>query len=72
MIARSQFSSIQDDEEAYLGLLHFSAATVPHTSFRKLDLGNVSLSSCDYITFDDSLGLVFVGYAGVVKVISYA
>ncbi|KAJ7809437.1 hypothetical protein B0H13DRAFT_1927923 [Mycena leptocephala] len=61
------------DVERYLGLVHFSAAPEPHTTFRKLDIGNVPLASCTQIAFDDSLGLVFVvDGAGVVMVISYA
>lgn len=60
------------DVERYLGLVHFSAAPEPHTTFRKLDIGNVPLASCAQIAFDDSLGLVFVvDGAGVVTVISY-
>ncbi|KAJ7816399.1 hypothetical protein B0H13DRAFT_2380422 [Mycena leptocephala] len=58
--------------ERYLGLVHFSAAPEPHTTFRKLDIGNVFLESCTQIALDDSLGLVFVvDGAGVVTVISY-
>ncbi|KAJ7887694.1 hypothetical protein B0H13DRAFT_1888738 [Mycena leptocephala] len=48
------------DVERYLGLVHFSAAPEPHTTFRKLDIGNVFLESCTQIALDDSLGLVFV------------
>jgi hypothetical protein len=60
------------DVERYLGLVHFSAAPEPHTTFRKLDIGNVFLESCTQIALDDSLGLVFVvDGAGVVTVISY-
>ncbi|KAJ7688555.1 hypothetical protein B0H17DRAFT_1135527 [Mycena rosella] len=61
------------DEESYLGLVHFSATAPLETSFRKLDIGDVSLVSCRHIAFDDSLGLVFVtDTTGMVKVISYA
>ncbi|KAJ7828308.1 hypothetical protein B0H13DRAFT_1917160 [Mycena leptocephala] len=60
------------DVERYLGLVHFSAAPEPHTTFRKLDIGNVFLESCTQIALDDSLGLVFVvDGAGVATVISY-
>jgi hypothetical protein len=59
-------------EDRHLGLLHFSATPAPHTTFRKLDIGNVSLSSCDEIALDDSLGLVFVANSGEINVISYA
>jgi hypothetical protein len=60
------------DVERYLGLLHFSATPEPHTTFRKLDIGNVFLASCSQIALDDSLGLVFVVDAGgVVTVVSY-
>jgi hypothetical protein len=60
------------DVERYLGLLHFSATPEPHTTFRKLDIGNVSLASCSQMALDDSLGLVFVvDGAGVVTIVSY-
>ncbi|KAJ6585831.1 hypothetical protein B0H19DRAFT_1228083 [Mycena capillaripes] len=61
-----------EGEDSPLGLVHFSATPAPHTTFRKLDIGNVSLSSCDQIAFDDSLGLVFVANSGKINVISYA
>jgi hypothetical protein len=58
--------------DGYLGLLHFSAAPVPHTTFRKLDSRDLPLLSCDQIVLDDSLGLVLVvDSAGKVTAISY-
>jgi hypothetical protein len=58
--------------DGYLGLLHFSAAPVPHTTFRKLDSRDLPLLSCDQIVLDDSLGLVLVvDSAGKVTTISY-
>ncbi|KAJ7902416.1 hypothetical protein B0H13DRAFT_2026331 [Mycena leptocephala] len=46
--------------EPYLGLVHFVPLPVPHTTFRKLDTGDVTLSSCIEIVLDDSLGLVAI------------
>jgi hypothetical protein len=63
---------VKREDESYLGLLHFSATPMPHTTFRKLDIRDVSLSFCVRIALDDALGLVFVGdTAGVITVISY-
>jgi hypothetical protein len=58
--------------EPYLGLVHFSPLPVPHTTFRKLDTGDVTLSSCREIFLDDSLGLVAIlDDEGQVTTISY-
>jgi hypothetical protein len=58
--------------EPYLGLVHFSPLPVPHTTFRKLDAGDVTLSSCREIILDDSLGLVAImDDEGQVTTISY-
>jgi len=58
--------------EGYLGLLHFTSTPTPHTTFRKLDIGELSPDSCDQIALDDSLGLVLVvDHTGKVTVISY-
>ncbi|KAJ7883588.1 hypothetical protein B0H13DRAFT_2538098 [Mycena leptocephala] len=46
--------------EPYLGLVHFIPLPVPHTTFRKLDTGDVKLSSCKQIGLDDSLGLIAI------------
>ncbi|KAJ7802931.1 hypothetical protein B0H13DRAFT_2297139 [Mycena leptocephala] len=46
--------------EPYLGLVHFIPLPVPHTTFRKLDTGDVKLSSCRQIGLDDSLGLIAI------------
>jgi hypothetical protein len=43
-----------------LGLVHFIPLPVPHTTFRKLDTGDVKLSSCRQIGLDDSLGLIAI------------
>jgi hypothetical protein len=59
--------------ELYLGLVDFSPLPVPHTTFRKLDTGDVTLSSCIKIVLDDSLGLVAImDEEGQVTTISYA
>jgi hypothetical protein len=59
--------------EPYLGLVHFVPLPVPHTIFRKLDTGDVKLSSCRQIGLDDSLGLVAImDEEGQVTTISYA
>ncbi|KAJ7924003.1 hypothetical protein B0H13DRAFT_2654939 [Mycena leptocephala] len=59
--------------EPYLGLVHFSPAPVPHTIFRKLDVGDVTISSCQEMALDESLGLVIVVDGdGRVTTISYA
>ncbi|KAJ7843949.1 hypothetical protein B0H13DRAFT_2412134 [Mycena leptocephala] len=58
--------------EPYLGLVHFSPLPVPHTTFRKLDTGDVTLSSSREIFLDDSLGLVAIlDDEGQVTTISY-
>jgi hypothetical protein len=58
--------------EPYLGLVHFSPAPVPHTTFRKLDVGDVMISSCREMALDESLGLVVVtDRDGRVTTISY-
>lgn len=58
-------------EPSYLGLVHFSA-TASHTTFRKLDVGDFSVSSCDRVALDDSLGLVLaVDDVGILTAISY-
>jgi hypothetical protein len=56
----------------YLGLVHFIPLPVPHTIFRKLDTGDVTLSYCREIILDDSLGLVAImDDEGQVTTISY-
>jgi hypothetical protein len=58
--------------EPYLGLVHFSPLPVPHTTFRKLDTGDVTLSYCREILLDDSLGVVAImDNEGQVTTISY-
>jgi hypothetical protein len=58
--------------ELYLGLVDFSPLPVPHTTFRKLDTGDVKLSSCKQIGLDDFLGLVAImDDVGQVTTISY-
>ncbi|KAJ7909375.1 hypothetical protein B0H13DRAFT_2492525 [Mycena leptocephala] len=58
--------------EPYLGLVHFIPLPVPHTTFRKLDTGDVKLSSCRQILLDDSLGVVAImDDEGQVTTISY-
>ncbi|KAF7335381.1 hypothetical protein MVEN_02190600 [Mycena venus] len=60
-------------DNSYEGLLHFTPTPTPRTTFRKLDIGDLSPASCERIAFDDSLGLVLVvDLAGKVTVISYA
>jgi hypothetical protein len=61
-----------EDDEDYLGLLHFKATSTPHITFRKLEVPDVSLRSCEHIALDDSLGLVLVlDKAGRMTAISY-
>ncbi|KAJ7726128.1 hypothetical protein B0H16DRAFT_1780760 [Mycena metata] len=50
------------DGEEYLGLLHFSAAPTPRTTFRKLDIGNAAtrLESVSRMALDDALGTIFL------------
>lgn len=58
--------------ERFLGLVHFEETPVPHTTFRKLDVGDVSLHLCDQIALDDALGLVLlVDLEGETTVLSY-
>jgi hypothetical protein len=58
--------------EPYLGLVHFSPAPTPHTTFRKLDVADVKISSCQEMALDESLGLVIViDGDGRVTTISY-
>jgi len=60
-------------EERYLGLVRFTATPLPRTMFRKLDVGDLSLSSVRRIALDDALGLVLaVDDEGAVAAISYA
>ncbi|KAF8189559.1 hypothetical protein K438DRAFT_1936035, partial [Mycena galopus ATCC 62051] len=47
-------------EESYLGLVHFCATPIPHTSFRKLDIDQALVSSCAEFALDDALGLVLL------------
>jgi hypothetical protein len=55
-----------------LGLVHFEATPVPHTTFRKLDVGDAPLHSCVQIALDDALGLVLlVGPEGETTLLSY-
>ncbi|KAJ6557709.1 hypothetical protein B0H19DRAFT_1234797 [Mycena capillaripes] len=70
----------QNDEEkylgkgdGYLGLVHFTPGPVPHTRFRKLDIGDVSPLYINEMALDESLGLVlFVDDLGKLTAISYA
>ncbi|KAJ6526671.1 hypothetical protein B0H19DRAFT_1275522 [Mycena capillaripes] len=63
---------VVEEEDGYLGLLHFSATPAPNTTFRKLDVQDVSPSFCSQIALDESLGLVcVVDTTGVVEIISY-
>ncbi|KAJ6521239.1 hypothetical protein B0H19DRAFT_1086485 [Mycena capillaripes] len=48
------------NQYGYLALLHFNSTPAPHFTFRKLDVGAVTLSFCYRIALDDSLGLVLV------------
>ncbi|KAJ7101989.1 hypothetical protein C8R44DRAFT_808986 [Mycena epipterygia] len=60
------------DGESYLGLLHFSATPLPHTTFRKLDTGNLTFGESSQIALDDALGLILVvDEAGGMTAISY-
>ncbi|KAJ7790198.1 hypothetical protein B0H14DRAFT_3891321 [Mycena olivaceomarginata] len=60
------------NQEKSLGLVHFEATPVPHTTFRKLDAGDAPLHSCVQIALDDALGLVLlVGREGETTVLSY-
>jgi hypothetical protein len=62
----------QRHQESYLGLVHFDATPVPHTTFRKLDVGDAPLHSCVQIALDDALGLVLlVGLEGETTLLSY-
>lgn len=57
----------------YLGLLHFSATPSPHATFRKLDVGDLSVVSGTRFALDDALGLVLVvDNEGKMTAISYA
>ncbi|KAJ6541304.1 hypothetical protein B0H10DRAFT_2203487 [Mycena sp. CBHHK59/15] len=59
-------------EPSYLGLLNFSAAPAPHTTFRKLDIADYLVSSCAHVAFYDSLGWVLaVDNEGRMTAISY-
>jgi hypothetical protein len=59
--------------DGYLGLLHFIATPFPHTTFRKLDIGDLSVISCFQIALDDTLGLVFAAdNTGAITIISYS
>ncbi|KAJ6585749.1 hypothetical protein B0H19DRAFT_427066 [Mycena capillaripes] len=62
-----------ETDEDWVGLLHFNATPTPHTTFRRLDLGDLALSDgIAQIVLDDSLGLVFVvNNVGQVSVLSY-
>ncbi|KAJ7308679.1 hypothetical protein DFH08DRAFT_899913 [Mycena albidolilacea] len=62
----------QRHQESYLGLVHFDATPIPHTTFRKLDVGDAPLHSCVQIALDDALGLVLlVGLEGETTLLSY-
>ncbi|KAJ7308669.1 hypothetical protein DFH08DRAFT_899882 [Mycena albidolilacea] len=59
-------------QEKSLGLVHFEATPVPHTTFRKLGAGDAPLHSCVQVALDDALGLVLlVGLEGETTVLSY-
>ncbi|KAJ6532537.1 hypothetical protein B0H19DRAFT_1081583 [Mycena capillaripes] len=58
--------------EGHIGILHFTPTPTPRTTFRKLDIGDLSPVSCKRIAFDDSLGLdLVVDSTGRVTAISY-
>ncbi|KAJ7192558.1 hypothetical protein GGX14DRAFT_594343 [Mycena pura] len=62
-----------EDGGGYLGVLHFSAVPYPHTTFRKLVAGGLSVFDCRQLAIDDSLGLVLaVDSGGKVTVVWYA
>ncbi|KAJ7738304.1 hypothetical protein B0H16DRAFT_1465756 [Mycena metata] len=64
--------SMPGADAPYLGLLHFSPTPSPHTTFRKLDVGDASLSNFYDLDFDESLGLVVVAdNLGNLTAISY-
>ncbi|KAJ6564598.1 hypothetical protein B0H19DRAFT_1141520 [Mycena capillaripes] len=72
LVRRGDFQYSEYSEDAYLGLLHFSPTSTPHITFRKLDTGEWSPGSGEWIAFDDALGLVSViDTMGRVTVISY-
>ncbi|KAF7349452.1 hypothetical protein MSAN_01735200 [Mycena sanguinolenta] len=57
----------------YLGLVHFNATPVPHTTFRRLEVEDTLVFSCVQIAFDEQQGLVLlVDNVGEMTVLSYA
>jgi len=58
LLAHPRPDADSEDRYGYLGLLHFSSTQTPHTTFRKLEIGNLFTLSCAQIALDDSLGLV--------------
>ncbi|KAJ7766043.1 hypothetical protein B0H16DRAFT_1522863 [Mycena metata] len=67
------FNGNSQYSQRYLGLVHFSSTPTPHTTFRKLDIGDApSLRSIRQIALDDSIGLVLLlDDAGILTAISY-
>ncbi|KAJ7726124.1 hypothetical protein B0H16DRAFT_1780754 [Mycena metata] len=64
-----------NDGAAYLGLVHFSSTPTPHTTFRKLDIGDAvtRLGSVSRMALDDALGTIFLlDEEGNMSVISFA
>ncbi|KAJ7237893.1 hypothetical protein B0H12DRAFT_1138114 [Mycena haematopus] len=68
-------SPSEESISGYLGLLHFSPTSSQDSlaiTFRKLDIGGISLDFCGQIALDDSLGLVLVlDDTGTMTAISY-
>ncbi|KAJ7769889.1 hypothetical protein B0H16DRAFT_1686008 [Mycena metata] len=57
-----QRDRIKLDEEDYLGLLRFSTTPTPHTTFRKLDIGDAfeRLGVVSQMALDEALGTIFL------------
>lgn len=58
--------------DGYLGLLHFDPTPIPHTTFRKLDIGDRSPRYINTMALDESLGLVLFVHRGKLVAFSYA
>ncbi|KAJ7023883.1 hypothetical protein C8F04DRAFT_1270882 [Mycena alexandri] len=55
------FDENSQDAWRYLGLVHFSSTPTPHTTFRRLEIGDAApLHSIRQIALDESLGLVLL------------
>ncbi|KAJ7723788.1 hypothetical protein B0H16DRAFT_1597936 [Mycena metata] len=67
------FDGNSQDASRYLGLVHFSSTPTPHTTFRKLDIGDASrLHSISRMALDESIGLVLLlDNIGTLTAISY-